>query len=65
MLSPQEISWIARIFRNINMFSSLSMKEVSDLIEHMERKDYAKGKTIIKQGDAGDSFFMIYHITGF
>ena len=56
----EEISWISRIFRKIDMFSSLSMTEATDLIENMEKVHYVKGEKIIKQGDKGDSFFIVY-----
>lgn len=59
-MNAEEISWISKIFRKIDMFSSLSMADMGDLIDHMERKHYFKGEKIVKQGARGDSFFIIF-----
>lgn len=55
-----DISWISKVFRKIDMFSTLSITDMGNLIENMEKIPFAKGKKIIKQGDKGDSFFIVY-----
>lgn len=42
------------------MFSSLSMTDIGDLVDHMKKESYAKGSRIVRQGDKGDAFFIIY-----
>ena len=59
-MEPEEISWISKIFRKIDMFSTLTMAEMSDLIDSMSKHHFSKGEKIIKQGDKGDAFFIIY-----
>ncbi len=60
MMNPDEISWLSKVFRKIDIFSSLSMADVGDLIDHMQKRHYASGVKIVKQGDPGDAFFIIY-----
>jgi len=59
-MDPEEITWLAKVFRKTDMFASLTMAEMDDLIEFMSKYKYPKGEKIIKQGELGDSFFMIY-----
>src|SRR3989338_8395479 len=59
-MSAEEISWISKVFRKIDMFSTLNIGDVSMLIDHMQRYHYPRGKKIVKQGEQGDAFFIIY-----
>jgi CRP-like cAMP-binding protein len=59
-MQTEEISWLCAVFRKIDMFSSLTVAEVTDLIDHMEKYSFSKGSKIVRQGDKGDSFFIIY-----
>ncbi len=59
-MEPEEISWISRVFRKIDMFSTLSMSEAAELIDHMNKYHFKPGESIIKQGDKGDAFYILY-----
>ena len=59
-MANQDTEWILNVVQHIDMFSTLTMSEVSGVISQMRRYRYAKGQTIVKQGEPGDSFFVIY-----
>ncbi|MFQ5865184.1 MAG: mechanosensitive ion channel family protein [bacterium] len=41
------------------LFKHLDMNELRELAANMKRKNYDKGQKLIKQGDAGDSMFIL------
>ena len=59
-MTPEEISWLSKVFRKIDVFSNLSFIEMSDLIEGMEKYHYKIGDKIIQQNEKGDAFYIIY-----
>lgn len=59
-LSHDEVSWLCRVFNKIDIFSSLTVSEVSELVDNMEKYRFEKGRKIVRQGEKGDSFFIIY-----
>src|SRR5581483_5724037 len=59
-MQTEEISWLCGVFRTIELFTSLTVAEVSELIERMEKYQYEKGRKIVRQGEKGESFFIIY-----
>ena len=58
MASP-DTDWILNLFMSVDMFSALSITEMTDVIKHLSRYQFKKGKTIVKQGAPGDSFFIV------
>lgn len=48
-----------KILEKIDFLSPLSERELRELSNNLEWKIYPKGKSIIKQNDEGDSFFII------
>ena len=59
-MEPQEIPWVCRVFRKIDLFSSLTIAEVGDLVDHMKKYRFPKNEKVVRQGERGDSFFIIY-----
>jgi hypothetical protein len=54
-----ELAEQLRILRRIDFLSPLSDKEIKELSDNLEWKIYPKGKTIIREGEEGDSFYII------
>lgn len=59
-METEEVLWLAKVFRKIELFSTLTMADLESLIAGMEKYHFAKGEKIIKQGESGDAFFIIY-----
>jgi small-conductance mechanosensitive channel/CRP-like cAMP-binding protein len=47
------------LLRRTELFRHLDIKELSKLATNMRRRPYKKGESVIKQGDAGDSMFIL------
>jgi small-conductance mechanosensitive channel/CRP-like cAMP-binding protein len=51
---------MSRRFRSIQLFDPLNDDELRQVVEGMHMGLYAAGETIIRQGEVGDSFFIIW-----
>jgi len=51
---------LARRMRSVPIFEALNDDELNRVIEGMSFELYAEGETIIRQGEEGDSFFVIH-----
>ena len=45
--------------KNIPLFSTLSQLELSKLSDCIKENSYEEGQTVIREGDSGDSFYII------
>jgi CRP-like cAMP-binding protein len=45
--------------RNVSIFASFSDEELDSLSKIVQKKTYKKGEIILKEGEPGDSFFVI------
>jgi putative ABC transport system ATP-binding protein len=50
---------ICEFLRPINLFKALTPRQLTDVAEHMTKRRYAAGDTIIREGEAGEEFFLI------
>jgi CRP-like cAMP-binding protein len=50
---------ITALMENVEIFSPLTKAELKNLIDHAIVMSYAAGEIPIRQGDAGDSFYII------
>jgi ATP-binding cassette subfamily B protein len=50
---------IRNILKLCTVFAPLSPEEIRDLLGAMDVKDYAANQTIIREGDAGDAFYLL------
>ncbi|MFH0775325.1 MAG: Crp/Fnr family transcriptional regulator [bacterium] len=51
---------IIPFLRNVSIFASFSDEELNALSKIVQKKTYKKGETILREGETGDSFFVIY-----
>lgn len=58
-MNSQDVEWLKDVFQKGKLFSALSDKEISEVINHMERVNFSSGDVIFKEGDEGDWFFII------
>ena len=59
-MATQDTDWILNVVQHIDMFSTLTLSEINGVISQMRRYRYKAGRTIVRQGAPGDSFFVIY-----
>lgn len=51
---------IFSLLKKIDFLYDLNEEELKLLFSRLKKQSYARGKEIIKQGDLGDAFFIIY-----
>ena len=50
---------ILAVLRRVHLFSNLSLAEIENLMSLLKMVSYQSGETVFKEGDPGDSFFII------
>lgn len=55
----EKVADIAEVMEKTEVLSPLSAEEMKTLAEHAQAHRYAAGEEIVRQGDEGDSFFIL------
>ena len=50
---------ICEFLRPIDLFKTLTPRQLTDVAEHMTKRHFAAGETIIREGELGEEFFLI------
>jgi len=50
---------ICEFLRPIDLFKALTPQQLTDVAEHMQKRHFAAGETIIREGEPGEEFFLI------
>jgi putative ABC transport system ATP-binding protein len=50
---------ICEFLRPIEIFKTLTPRQLTDVAEHMKKRHYATGETIIREGEPGEDFFLV------
>jgi putative ABC transport system ATP-binding protein len=50
---------ICEFLRPIELFKTLTPRQLTDIAEKMSKRHYAVGETIIRKGDPGEEFFLV------
>ena len=50
---------ICEFLRPIELFKTLTPRQLTDVAEKMSKRHYAAGETIIRKGDPGEEFFLV------
>jgi putative ABC transport system ATP-binding protein len=50
---------ICEFLRPIDLFKTLTPRQLTDVAEKMTKRHYAAGETIIREGEAGEEFFLV------
>jgi len=50
---------ICQFLRSIELFAGLDANQLSDVAEKMKHRSFAKDEVLIRQGDAGEEFFLL------
>ena len=50
---------ICEFLRPIDLFKALTPQQLTDVAEHMQKRHFAAGETIIREGESGEEFFLI------
>ena len=50
---------ICEFLRPIGLFKALTPQQLTDVAEHVKKRHFASGETIIREGESGEEFFVI------
>jgi putative ABC transport system ATP-binding protein len=50
---------ICEFLRPIDLFKALTPQQLSDVAEHVKKRHFASGETVIREGEPGEEFFVI------
>ena len=50
---------ICEFLRPIELFKTLTPRQLTDVAEHMKKRHFAAGETIIREGEPGEEFFLV------
>jgi putative ABC transport system ATP-binding protein len=50
---------ICEFLRPIDLFKTLTPQQLTDVAEHVKKRHFASGETIIREGESGEEFFVI------
>lgn len=59
-LSPEDAAWLHRVLTRLDFFAGLSLADVSDLVGQIQKFTYKAGDAIVREGEKGNAFFIIY-----
>ncbi len=58
-LSEKEIATLRLVLKKIDFLEYLKFHELDELIANMEKRPFQRGEVIIKQGEPGETFFIL------
>ncbi len=58
-LRPQEIASLRLVLQRISFLEYLKLGELNALISNLDKRPFKHGETIIKQGETGETFYII------
>jgi len=56
---PDENKQLLSILKGVDFFEKLKIGQLEELIKKIKKASFSKGEAIIREGERGDSFFMI------
>jgi CRP/FNR family transcriptional regulator len=57
-MNAEDTKWLFNYFKKSPLFASFPESEINELIDHMDRANYACGDVIFKEGETGEWFFI-------
>lgn len=57
-MNAEDTKWLFSYLKKSSLFANFPENEVSELIDHMDRANYASGDVIFKEGETGEWFFV-------
>ena len=58
--AKQQYQHILQTLKGVDFFTKFNMGELEELMQHIKKLACPKGHVIIKEGQSGDAFYMIY-----
>jgi putative ABC transport system ATP-binding protein len=55
----REALTVCDFLRSIELFKNLTPSEIANVADRMQKRKYARGDVVIRQGDVGEEFFVI------
>ncbi|MFH1724802.1 MAG: cyclic nucleotide-binding domain-containing protein [Elusimicrobiota bacterium] len=59
-LDEKEYLWLEKGMRSLGLFAKLNLRNLATLLPYMRLFSFPKGSVVCREGDPGDSFFLIY-----
>lgn len=57
-MNAEDTKWLLSYLKNSSLFTTLPENDLRELIDHMDRANYAAGDTIFHEGESGEWFFV-------
>lgn len=57
-MNAEDTKWLLNYLKKSALFANFPESEVNELIDHMDRANYAAGDVIFKEGEVGEWFFV-------
>lgn len=58
-MNQTDSDWLNNFFKNSPLFSGFHEEDINHLVDYMDRANFSKGETIIKEGELGEWFFIV------
>ena len=62
-MNKEEAKWILSVLRNVKFFSTFTIADIDSLLDLFIRYSFPSGKRIIKEGNEGEAFYVVYRGT--
>ncbi len=59
-MDSEEIKWLSRTFKKVEVFDGLTVSESQELIEQLEKLTFKKNQIVFEEGDPLDCFYIIF-----
>lgn len=59
-VGEKEYRWLDKGLRGLGFFAQLDLKVLSGILPYINLVEYAKGRSVCREGDAGDGLYLIY-----
>ena len=59
-MDSEEIKWLAKTLKKVEVFEGLTVAERHELVDQLEKHRFKKDQTVFEEGDPMDCFYIIY-----
>ncbi len=59
-MGTRELVWLELALKKLGFFSQMRFKDLAEILPHMSLVNLPKGHAVCREGDKGDSFYLIY-----
>ena len=59
-MGEKEYRWLEKGLKKLGFFAKLDLPILDGVLPYMTLVEFSKGRTVCREGDAGDGFYLIY-----